>query len=292
MKYNGQSETGTIRSILLKHPREAFLSQKNLESQWENLNYEACPDYEKALEEYESFLKLLSETVEAFHFLPAHDKTGPDSVYLHDPVIITAKGAILCRMGKTEREHEPIACGEYLKSIGMPILGEITPEGKLEGGDVVWFDDGTVAVGQGYRTNEEGIRQFGELVSDLVSEVVAVPLPHWKGPSDVMHLMSIISPIDKNLALVYSPLMPVPFRQWLLDKGMTLIEVPDEEFESMGCNVLAFAPRKCIMLAGNPLTKERLENENVEVNIYIGEEISKKGAGGPTCLTRPMLRQE
>lgn len=291
MKYNGQSETATIRSILLKHPREAFLSQKDLEARWQILNYEACPDYEKALAEYEAFLKLLSETVETFHFLPANENTGPDSVYLHDPVIITANGAILCNMGKVDRQDEPKACREYLQSIGLPILGSITGEGRLEGGDVVWFDDGTVAIGQGYRTNAEGIRQFTELVTDLVKEVVAVPLPHWKGPSDVMHLMSIISPIDTNLALVYSPLMPVPFRQWLLDKGLTLVEVPEREFDSMGCNVLAFAPRKCIMLSGNPITKERLENEKVEVNVYIGEEISKKGAGGPTCLTRPLLRQ-
>lgn len=291
MKVNGQSETGTIRSILLKHPREAFLSQKNLESQWQNLNYEACPDYERAIDEYEQFLKLLSGTVDKFHFLPVDEKTGLDSLYLHDPVVITAKGAILCNMGKAERSGEPRSCGEYLKSIGVPVLGEITGEGRLEGGDIVWFDDGTVAVGHGYRTNAEGIRQFSQLVSNLVEEIVTVPLPHWKGPSDVMHLMSILSPIDKDLALVYSPLMPVPFRQWLLNKGMTLVEVPGEEFDSMGCNVLAIAPRNCIMLSNNPGTKERLENENVEVNVYIGEEISKKGAGGPTCLTRPLLRQ-
>ncbi len=291
MKYNGQSETATIRSILLKHPREAFRSQENIDNQWRDLNYLDAPDYEKALGEYEAFVRLLSETVDEFRFMPADNKTGLDSMYLHDPVVITSKGAILCNMGKVQRGGEPEVCGEFLESIGVPVLGAITGEGKLEGGDVVWFDNGAVGVGEGYRTNAEGIRQFSELVKGLVDEVVVVPLPHWKGPSDVMHLMSIISPVDTNLALVYSPLMPVPFRQWLVRSGIKLIEVPQEEFETMGCNVLAVAPGKCIMLSGNPITKGLLENENIEINTYIGTEICKKGAGGPTCLTRPLLRQ-
>ncbi|UCG61087.1 MAG: amidinotransferase [Candidatus Zixiibacteriota bacterium] len=292
MNFNGQSETHTIRSILLKHPRDAFCSPDNIDAQWRDLNYEGCPDFEKALEEYEAFVKLLSQTVDVFHFLPVDDNTGLDSIYLHDPVVITKKGAILCNMGKAGRAGEPEACGGFFQSIGVPVLGKIKGEGKLEGGDVVWFDNGTVAVGEGYRTNAEGIRQFRDMAKDIVNDVIVVPLPHWKGSSDVMHLMSIISPIDSDLALVYSPLMPVPFRQWLIDSGIKLIEVPEEEFETMGCNVLAVAPRKCIALSGNPATRRLLENEDVEVNVYKGEEISKKGAGGPTCLTRPLLRRE
>ena len=120
--------------------------------------------------------------------------------------------------------------------------------------------------------------------------LISVPLPHWQGPDDVLHLMSFISPIDRDLAVVYSRLMPVPFREWLIARGIKLIEVPDSEYESMACNILAVAPRKCIMLAGNAQTKAMLENEDVKVWEYLGEEISLKGAGGPTCLTRPILR--
>ena len=119
---------------------------------------------------------------------------------------------------------------------------------------------------------------------------VVVPLPHWKGPSDVFHLMSVISPIDVDLALVYSPLLPVPFREFLLSRGTSLVEVPEAEFDTMGCNVLTVAPRVCVMMEGNPETRMRLESSGVEVHIYRGEEISAPGEGGPTCLTRPIMR--
>lgn len=290
MKISGQSEIGAIRSILLKHPKDAFLSQGNIDQQWRQLNYTDRPDYKKALEEYEIFLGLLREVVFNFHFLPEDDNTGLDSIYLHDPVIITKKGAILCNMGKQEREDEPAAVGRYLTEINVPIIGKITGEGRLEGGDVVWLDEKTLAVGHSHRTNTEGLRQLKSLTEDLVEEFIVVPLPHWKGPGDVMHLMSIISPIDNDLAVVYSPLMPVPFREYLIHRGIELIEVPDSEFDSMGCNILAIAPRRAIMLNGNPVTQKRLEAAGVEVMTYDGHEISRKGAGGPTCLTRPLLR--
>lgn len=292
MKTNGQSEIGTIRSILLKHPKDAFLSQGNIDQQWRQLNYTDRPDYNKALEEYEKFLGLLRKVVFDFHFLPENDITGLDSIYLHDPVIITKKGAILCNMGKKEREDEPAAVGRYLSEIGVPIVGKITGDGRVEGGDIVWLDEKTLAVGHGYRTNTEGIRQLKGLTADLVEEFIVVPLPHWKGPGDVMHLMSIISPIDNDLAVVYSPLMPIPFREYLIKRGIKLIEVPDSEFDSMGCNVLAMAPRKVIMLSGNPITQKGLETAGVEAMVYDGFDISRKGAGGPTCLTRPLLRSD
>jgi N-dimethylarginine dimethylaminohydrolase len=120
--------------------------------------------------------------------------------------------------------------------------------------------------------------------------VLTVPLPHWRGAGDVFHLMSTISPVAPDLAVVYAPLLPVPFREWLLDRGITLIEVPDDEFDSMGANVLALGPRRCLMLDGNPRTRARLEAEGVEVHVYAGQEISVKGGGGPTCLTRPLSR--
>jgi len=290
MKFGSQSEVGKIERILIKHPKDAFISQENIDSQWRKLNYSSSPDYRRSMEEYENFVRLIKKEVSEIHYLPRSEKTGIDSIYVRDALIITRKGAILCNMGKKERQAEPEVAGDFLPELGIPILGAITGEGRVEGGDVVWLNEGTLAVGQGYRTNGIGISQLNKLCSELVDEFVVLRLPHWKGPEEVLHLMSLISPIDYDLAVVYSRLLPVPFREWLIDKGMKLLEVPDSEFETMACNILALAPRRCIMLSGNPSTKQMLQDEGVEVWEYEGEEISKKGAGGPTCLTRPLLR--
>jgi N-dimethylarginine dimethylaminohydrolase len=288
----GQSETGVIESILLKSPRSAWISQENVNGQWEKLYYPSRPDYRKALEEYARFVALIETQVPHIYYLPEHGGTGLDSIYTHDPVVITREGAVLCRMGKELRRGEPKAAGAYLAALGVPILGEITAPGTLEGGDLVWLDEKTAAVGLGYRTNAAGVRQFRELAGQCMEAIVEVPLPHWNGDCECLHLMSLISPVDRDLAVVYSRLMPVPFRHFLLRRGIKLVEVPDEEFNSFGCNVLAVAPRRCIMVAGNPRTREALEKEGAVVFEYPGEEIAFKGGGGPTCLTRPLLRSE
>jgi arginine deiminase len=290
MKYNGQSETGKIESILMKKPETAWKNQQVVDSQWQQLCYPSIPEYEKASNEYQHFVNIIEEHIKEVHYLPDDESVGLDSIYTHDPVIITRKGVILCNMGKKEREPEPQAAGKYLESIGIPILGKIKKPGIIEGGDIVWFDDDTVAVGVGYRTNREGIAQLRGLTAGLVKEVIEVPLPHGNGPSECLHLMSMISPIDRDLAVVYSPLMVVPFRELLIEKGIKFVEVPAEEYDSFGCNVLALAPRKCVMIAGNPKTKAGLEKAGATVYEYPGEDVSIKGGGGPTCLTRPLLR--
>jgi len=291
MKFGSQSEVNQIRSLLLKHPRDAFISQKNIQAQWKELNYSEPPDYKKSLEEYDDLVEILRAYVPEIHFLPQHEQAGLDSIYVHDQLIITEKGVVLCSMGKEKRRAEPSAVGEFIEELGIPIFGTIKGEGKLEGGDLVWMDEHTVAVGSGYRTNQEGIRQLKELTEGLVDEFIVVPLPHWKGPEDVMHLMSLISPVRHDLAVVYPRLLPVPFRDWLIKRGIQLIEVPDSEFETMACNILAVRPGMCLIIEGNPRTKQMLEAEGIEVLEYKGEEISRKGAGGPTCLTRPLLRE-
>lgn len=290
MEYGCRSMVGKIKSILLKHPREAFITEENIRTQWRELNYVGEPDYRKALAEYEEFLDLLKKEIPEIHLLPRCDKTGLDSIYVHDPVLITEKGAILCNMGKQQRKGEPEATGDFLRELNITILGLIAGEGKLEGGDVVLLNEHTMAIGLGYRTNEDGIQQLKELTLDFIDEFYVVPLPHWEGPDDVMHLMSLISPVDYNLAVVYSRLLPVPFREWLLEREIELVEVPDSEFGTMATNILALGPRRCLMLSGNPLTKEMLEKKGIEVFEYRGEEISLKGLGGPTCLTRPIYR--
>lgn len=292
MRFGCCSEVGRIERLLLKHPRQAFISQANAERQWRRLHFTSCPEYAVALEEYDAFVSLLQAHIPEIRFLPEHPKTTLDSLYVHDPVVVTARGAVLANMGKEARAAEPHAMAAILSELGVPTLGQITGDGRLEGGDVVIFDEMTLAVGQGERTNTEGIRQLRMLLGDMIQELVVVPLPDWKGPGDVLHLMSLISPVDHDLAVVYSPLLPPQFLEWLARHGIELIEVPDQEFATMGGNVLALAPRTCVMIAGNPETRRKLEQRNAEVLEYKGTEISHKGAGGPTCLTRPILRLE
>jgi arginine deiminase len=290
MQYNGQSETGTIKSILMKKPVIAWKSQENIGKQWQQLHYPSEPDYNKVINEYDRFEAIIKEHVPEVHYLPDDENTWLDSIYTHDPVIITKGGAILCNMGKPERMHEAAAMGKYLETIGIPVMGEIKAPGKVEGGDIVWFDDNTCAIGLGYRTNSEGVAQMRELTKGMVDEIIEVPLPHGNGPDECLHLMSMISPVDKDLAVVYSPLMVVPFRDMLIDKGIKFVEVPDEEYDTFACNVLALSPRKCVMIAGNSKTKAALEKAGATVFEYPGEDVSIKGGGGPTCLTRPLLR--
>jgi N-dimethylarginine dimethylaminohydrolase len=283
------SEVGTLAELALVHPREGFGSQEQIDTEWRAFNFSAAPEFAAAIDEFDRFVERLSQVAPSIRWLPAPG-VGLDAIYVRDASVVCDRGAILCSMGKAARRHEPAAHERAYREWGIPVLGAIGPPGRLEGGDVVWLGPRTVLVGEGYRTNAEGIRQFRLLVGDSVDELIVVPLPHWRGPADVFHLMSILSPVDADLAVVYSPLMPVPLRETLLSRGVSLVEVPDAEFESMGANVLAIAPRRCVVLDGNPATRARLEAAGAEVLVYEGREISLKGGGGPTCLTRPLRR--
>jgi N-dimethylarginine dimethylaminohydrolase len=285
-----QSETGAITRILLKHPRDAFRDAANVGRQWRELNFTAPPEISAAIAEYDRFISCLSDGGAKIHFLPESAGTTLDSIYVRDASVVTDRGAILCRMGKPARGAEPAAHRAACEAISYPIAGAIAAPGQLEGGDVLWLDRRTIVVGRGYRTNEAGIAQLRRLLDDDIDQFIVVPLPHWRGSGDVFHLMSIVSPVDHDVAVVYSPLLPVPFRELLLDRGMSLVEVPDEEFATMGANVLALGDRRALMLSRNPVTRRRLEAAGVEVMEYDGENISSKGGGGPTCLTRPLLR--
>ena len=291
IQFGCQDMVKQVRRVLLKHPRDAFIDQATVDRQSSELNYFNTPDFEIACSDYDQFVDLIQSFGAEIHFLPASNTTL-DSIYTHDPCIVTNGGVILCNMGKPQRYNESDNIEKYFTSIGIPILGRIEGTGTLEGGDIIWIDERTVAVGEGYRSNMEGINQFKQLLGDLVDDVIPVALPHWTGPEDCLHLMSNVSPIDHDLYLVYSRLLSVSFRRYLLERKIQLIEVPDEEYASMGCNVLAMTNRKVIMIEGNPITQKRLENEGVEVHTYNGAEISLKGAGGPTCLTRPFLRYD
>ena len=285
MVKTAQSETGTLRTVLVRHARDAFGSAEKIATEWKELNYHAAPDFDRAVDEFDGFVELLQSEGANVIFAPGQVGATLDSIYARDAAIITDNGAVLCAMGKLQRSNEPQYLQPIFTEAGIDLLGSISGQGRLEGGDVAWLPGNRLAVGRGYRSNDEGFRQLRK----LTQEIVQVSLPHWHGPDDVFHLMSILSPVGDNAVLVYAPLLPVAFRLWLLERELRLIEVPDEEFASMASNVLSVAPDKCIALEGNPVTRARLEKAGIEVLVYDGTEISRKGEGGPTCLTRPLV---
>ncbi len=290
MSKTQHSEYLKLEKVYIKSAEDAFHSEELLENQWSELNYLSKPDFSLAMKENEKFASIFKEhNVEVCHF-PSNENVKMDSIYCRDASIATDFGIIICNMGKEGRINEPNAQLQEYQQKNISVLGHIKSPGTLEGGDVAWLDKNTLAVGHTYRTNEEGIQQLKKLLEPNGVQVIVADLPHYKGKEDVFHLMSILSPVDANLAVVYSPLMPIKFRNELLKRGFELIEVPEEEFDSMGCNVLAISPRNCVMVDGNPKTKKLLEKAGCKVTTYVGNEISVKGGGGPTCLTRPLAR--
>ena len=292
MTITSHSDIGKIKSIFIKNVAQAFISDAHINKYWQQLNFIGKPDIDIARQEYDAFETVLLQLGTEIQYFSADDSVNMDSIYCRDASIATNAGVIICNMGKQARANEPLAAKKVYQANGIAVLGSITAPGTLEGGDVAWLDEYTLAVGHSYRTNEEGIRQLTVLLQPLGVAVITVALPHYQGTSDVFHLMSILSPVDTNLAVVYSPLMPIVFRNLLLQRGYQLIEVPHNEFESMGCNVLALSPRNCLMVAGNPITKAALIQAGCTITEYKGEEISVKGGGGPTCLTRPLTRYQ
>ena len=279
-----------LRRVIMKGPITAWKDINNIKNNWKDLHFSAEPIYDKAITQYNELITLIESFGAEILMLPSDNETNLDSIYTHDPGISTSTGIIICNMGKKERKNEPKALKSFLIHKNIPVVGKIEHPGIIEGGDVLWINKRTIAVGEGYRTNRQGIQQLKEILSDQVDHIIPVSLPHWRGPESCLHLMSNISPIDHNLYLIYPKLLPVIFIEYLKNQNIKLINVPDEEYESMACNVLALAPKKCIMMSGNPKTKKLLESYNVEVFTYDGSEISFKGAGGPTCLTRPIYR--
>lgn len=283
------NEYSRIERIAIRRPEQAFGSQMQIASQWHDLNYHSAPDFDEAVSEYGAFVDVLAQSGAEIIELAAMEEASLDSIYVRDSLIVTPKGLVKAGMGKARRRDEPAENAHLLYDRGENIAGEIELPGMVEGGDLVWLDDETLLAALGYRTNRAGIDQLQAILGAGVT-IDAFDIPHFKGADDVFHLMSVLSPVDENLAVVYLPLMPVRLVQFLHDRGIGFVEVPDDEFESMGCNVLAIAPRHVVMVAGNSETQRRLEAAGCTVDAIKAQEISRKGEGGPTCLTRPLVR--
>lgn len=283
--YGSQSMVDPLRRVLIRRPDAAFAVKDP--RAW---NYTSRPNLRAAQREHDAFADILrgagAEVLE-------HDAPQPgraDAIFVHDPALMTDAGALLLRMGKALRRGEEGSLGTRFRALGIPVLGRLKAPATAEGGDLLWLDHDTLAVGQGFRTNAGGLRQLTEALHPLGVRTLPVPLPYFGGPWACLHLMSLLSLVDDDLAVAYPRLLPVPFWKALRDRGIDLVEVPDAEFDTMGPNVLALAPRTCLMLEGNPVTRARLEAAGCRVQAYRGREISLKAEGGPTCLTRPILR--
>jgi N-dimethylarginine dimethylaminohydrolase len=279
-----------LRRVVVKTPQAAFLDQASVDRQHAALNYLARPDFASAVAEHDQFVELLEEAGAEVLRLPPDDRTGLDSIYVHDPALLTDRGVVLLSMGKPARRGEPASMGDALKAWGVPIAGQLDGEATAEGGDLVWLDDRTLLVGRTYRTNAAGIAQLRALLEPDGISILDFPMPHWDGPAAVLHLMSVMSMLADDLAAVYPRLMPVTLYDLLHERQIKMVEVPDTEYDSLGCNVLALAPRRALIRRGNPETVRRLAAAGCEVWEFAGDEIAYKGSGGPTCLTRPILR--
>ncbi len=280
---------GTLRKVAIRKASVAFNSDARIDAGWQKLNFHSRPDLKKANVEYAIVEKILAANGAEVIALPDGDGLTLDSLYTHDAIVVTPNGLVLPHMGKPARRLEPKINGAYLKSLGFPIAGEVTASGLLEGGDLVWIDRHTLLAGIGYRTNQEGADQLAKLAGADVN-VLSFDMPHYKGKSDVFHLMSVLSPLDRDLAVVYLPLMPVRLVEFLESRGIKFVHVPEQEFDTMGCNVLALGPRHAMMVEGNPETEKRIRDSGVKVEVIKGYEICRKGEGGPTCMTRPLVR--
>ncbi len=243
-------------------------------------------DLDLAQREHDAFTSTLGRLGPTVHVLEA-ETDSPDLVYTFDPLLVTDRGAIPLRPGKPNRAGEPAVLEAWTTAAGIPTVGRIEAPGTVEGGDTLWLRPDLFCIGRTLRTNDAGARQLAGLVG---GDVRIFDLPYWRGPRELIHLMSVISPIADDLAVVFLPLLPVGLWALLRKLGIGLIEVPEEEFPTLGCNVLAVRPGVVILAKGNPRTASALAAAGCEVHTYPATEIGINGSGGPTCMTRPILR--
>jgi N-dimethylarginine dimethylaminohydrolase len=279
-----------LRRVLVARPAAAGWDDPRRAARWPELGYLRPPDAAAAASQHEELRRRLAAAGAEVVDLPAAPGLTLDAVYVHDASLATDRGAILLRMGKPERAAEPARHGELFRALGIPIVGRLEPPATAEGGDLVWLDGSTLLAGRGYRTNAAGVEQLRALFAPLGVEVIAAPLPHGAGPSACLHLMSLVSPLDERTALVDLPWLAVPTVEELRRRGFTLIEIDPAERAGLAANVLALGRRRLLAFAGCPRTAARLRDRGFEVATVPGGELGVNGAGGPTCLTRPLWR--
>jgi N-dimethylarginine dimethylaminohydrolase len=279
-----RSATAPLRDVLVQAPGRAF--GRAFEDPAHGFLW-PC-DLDGACREHDGLVAVLDELGVRVHRLGADPERDADLVYVFDPLLVVADGAVPLRPGKPNRAGEPAILADWLTARGVPIVGRIEAPGTVEGGDTVWLRDDLLVIGRSLRTSDAGARQLAAIVG---GDVRIVDVPYWKGPAELVHLMSVISPVSDELAVVFLPLLPAGLHEWLAELGIGLVEVPEEEYPTLGCNVLAVRPGVVVAADGNPVTRRRLEAAGVEVHAIPLSEVGVNGSGGVTCLTRPLLRE-
>ena len=281
-RFGAQSMSAPLRDVLVKRPGPAFGAAYNEPAH----GFHHLVDLDVARREHDSFVATLAGLGPRVHMLDT-ELASPDLVYTFDPLLVTDRGSIRLRPGKANRAAEPEALEAWTRAAGIPSAGRIEAPGTVEGGDTLWLRPDLFCIGRTLRTNAEGARQLASLVG---GDARIFDVPYWKGPAELIHLMSVISPVADDLAVVYLPLLPVGLWELLNDLEIELVEVPEAEFPTLGCNVLAVRPRVVILAEGNPKTQAALVAAGCEVHTYPATEIGLNGSGGPTCMTRPLFR--
>jgi N-dimethylarginine dimethylaminohydrolase len=281
-RFGAQSMVARLRRALVHLPGPEYTQEA-----WSSYGLEGEADREAAVAEHERFLDILRERGVELEFLEEHASIQCTATF--DPALVTDEGAVILTSGRPERRAEVYPMARKLLELDIPIIGWVGGEGTMDAGDTLWLDRETLLVARSYRSNDEGFRQLRRALDGIVRTFHHFELPHWEGPGKVLHLMSLVSPVDEDLAVVYRRAMPIRLLE-LLDERYRLVDVPDEEFETQGANVLALSPGVAVICAGNPVTSGALSASGVEVVEYPGEQISIRRISGPTCNTRPLLR--
>jgi N-dimethylarginine dimethylaminohydrolase len=282
--------TGELLRVMVCPPKSAGWGDERKAGAWRDLGFQRSPDFAVAQRHYEILCGLLREAGVAIVSLPAAESLTLDAVYAHDASLATDYGLVLMNPGKKNRVAEAQVHASVCRELGIPVLGEISIPGTSESGDIVWLDSHTLLIGEGYRTNRAGIEQMRSLLSARKVEVLSAPLPYGPGPSACLHLMSLMSMLDDKTILVDLPWLAVETVELLRARGFSLIEIEYSERDTLACNVLALGKKRLIAIEENAKTNQRLREAGFDVRTFPGPEICINGAGGPTCLTRPLLR--
>jgi N-dimethylarginine dimethylaminohydrolase len=289
--FNGHSMVGALQRVLVCSPRTAGWSRPEYAAHWRDLGFHHAPDFEQAQAQHGALChELEAARVEVVELAPAPD-LSLDAVYTHDASLPTDFGLIVLRPGKPNRVTEGQRHASFCETLAIPTLAKIVAPATTEAGDMVWLDPKTLLIGHGYRTNAAGIRQMRDLLAPKGVEVISAPLPHGPGPSACLHLMSLISLLDEHTALVDLPWLAVETVELLNSRGFHFIEIDPAERDTLACNILALGPNRLLALEENRNTNARLRQAGFDVRTFPGTELCINGSGGPTCLTRPLLRQ-
>ncbi len=289
-RFNGHSMVGALERVMVCSPRTAGWNQPDRTAHWQELGFQHAPDFEQAQAQHEFLCRELKSAGAEILEMPGASDLSLDAVYAHDASLPTDYGLIVMRPGKPNRVAEGPRHSSFCETLDVPTLGTVTSPGTTEAGDILWLDSKTLLIGHGYRTNAAGIQQIRALLAPKSIEVLSAPLPYGPGPSACLHLMSLISLLDDHTALVDLPWLAVETVELLKSRGFKFIEIDHSERDTLACNVLALGNNRLLAIEENRNTNARLRNNGFDVRTFPGSEICINGSGGPTCLTRPLVR--